>query len=71
MNSRLPKLMVLPEARPTPMGLLSLAMNESFSDGIIGMSREEAQCKSPYLAHQLSMFLHQQDISGQDRVFLF
>jgi hypothetical protein len=56
MNSMLPKWMPLPEARPTPVGLLSLVMNESFGDGIIRTSRRKAHCKSPLLAHQLSVF---------------
>jgi hypothetical protein len=56
MNSRLLKWMVLPGARPTPVGLLSLAVNESFGDGTIGMSRGEARYKFPYLVSQLSVF---------------
>jgi hypothetical protein len=56
MNSMLPKWMPLPEARSTPVGLLSLVMNESFGDGITGTSRRKAHCKSPLLAHQLSVF---------------
>jgi hypothetical protein len=49
-NSGLPKRMVLPGARPTPVGLLPLAMKESFGKGTIRMSRGKAHCKSPYLA---------------------
>jgi hypothetical protein len=36
--------------------LLLLAMNETFGVGIIGMPREKACCKSPFLARQLSVF---------------
>jgi hypothetical protein len=36
MNFRLPKWMVLPGAKLTPVELLSLVMNESFGDGSIG-----------------------------------
>jgi hypothetical protein len=49
-NSGLPKWMVLPRARPTPVGLLPLATKESFGKGTIRMSRGKARCKSPYLA---------------------
>jgi hypothetical protein len=50
LNSRLSKWMVLPGARPTPVGVVVVG------DGTIRTSREEASYKSPYLAHQLSMF---------------
>jgi hypothetical protein len=39
MNSRLPKWMVLPGAKLTLVGLLSLVMNESIGDGTIRTSR--------------------------------
>jgi hypothetical protein len=55
MNSRLPKWMVLPGAKLTSVGLLLLAMNESFSDGTIRTSRGEACYNSPILACQLSV----------------
>jgi hypothetical protein len=48
--------MVLPGAKPTPVGLLSLVMNKSIGDGTIRTSRGKAQCKSPFLAHQVLMF---------------
>jgi hypothetical protein len=56
MNSSLVKWMVLPRARPTPVGLLLLAMNESFGAGTIRTFREKARCKSLFLVHQLSVF---------------
>jgi hypothetical protein len=46
-NSGLPKRMVLPGARPTPVGLLPLATKESFGKGTIRMSRGKAHYKSP------------------------
>jgi hypothetical protein len=54
-SSRLLKWMVLPGAGSMSVGLLSLAMNESFDDGTIRTSRGEARCKPPFLARQLSM----------------
>jgi hypothetical protein len=48
--------MVLSEARPTPVGLLSLAMNESFGDGTIGTSRGEARYKYPFLRAIVDVF---------------
>jgi hypothetical protein len=56
MNSRLPKWMVLPGARPTLVGLLLLVMNESFGVRTIGTFRGKACYKFPYLARQLSVF---------------
>jgi hypothetical protein len=55
-NSRLPKWMVLPGARPTPVGSLPLETKESFSEGTIGTSRGKAHYKSLFLACQLSVF---------------
>jgi hypothetical protein len=55
-NSRLPKRMVLPEARPMPVGLLLLATKESFGEGTIGTFRGKSRYKSPFLAHQLLLF---------------
>jgi hypothetical protein len=55
-NSRLPKWMVLPGARPTPVGSLPLETKESFSEGTIGTSRGKARYKSPFWACQLSVF---------------
>jgi hypothetical protein len=46
MNIRLPKWMVLPGAKLTPVELLSLVMNQSFGDGSI----------RTFLACQLSVF---------------
>jgi hypothetical protein len=59
MNSRLPKWIVLPGAKPTLVELLLLVMNESFSDGAIRTPRGKACCKSPFLARQLSVFFAQ------------
>jgi hypothetical protein len=47
MNSRLLKSMVLLSARPTPMGLSSLAMNESFGGGTIGTSSRKRTLQIP------------------------
>jgi hypothetical protein len=58
LNSRLSKWMVLPKARLALVGLLPLATKESFHEGTIGTSRGKACCKSPFLAHQLSVFFH-------------
>jgi hypothetical protein len=55
-NSKLSKWMVLPRARPMSVGLLLLAMKRSFGEGTIRTSRGKAHCKSPFLAHQLSVF---------------
>jgi hypothetical protein len=56
-NSRLPKQMVSPGARPMSDRLLPLAMKESLGEITIGTSRGKAYYKSPYLARQLSVFL--------------
>jgi hypothetical protein len=56
MNLRLLKWMVLPGARPTLVGLLFLAMNESFSEGTIETSRGKTHFKSPFLGCQLLVF---------------
>jgi hypothetical protein len=48
--------MVLSGAKPTSVGLLLLAMNESFGVGTITSSRGKARCKYPFLACQLSVF---------------
>jgi hypothetical protein len=50
------KRMVLPGARPTPVGWLPLATKESFGEGVIVASRGKVRCKSPFLVHQLFMF---------------
>jgi hypothetical protein len=55
-NSKLSKQMVSPRARPTPVGLLPLATNESFSEVTIRTSKGKACCKSPFLVRQLSIF---------------
>jgi hypothetical protein len=68
-NSRLPKRMVLPRARPMSVGLLPLAMKESFGEGTIRISKGKAHCKSPFLVHQLLVFFHQQEQGGQDHMF--
>jgi hypothetical protein len=46
-NSKLPKRMVSPGARPTPVRLLPLERKERFSDETIGTSRGKARCKCP------------------------
>jgi glucose-6-phosphate isomerase len=48
--------MVSPRSRLTSVGLLLLAMKESFDEVTIGMSRGKAHYKPPFLAPQLSMF---------------
>jgi hypothetical protein len=48
--------MVSPRARPTPIGLLPLATNESFGEVTIRMYRAKARYKYPFLAGQLLMF---------------
>jgi hypothetical protein len=53
---RLPKRMVLHGSRQTPVRFLPLAMNESFSEGTIRMSRGKPCYKSPFLPCQLSVF---------------
>jgi hypothetical protein len=53
---QVPKWMVLPGARPTSVGLLALAMNESFGGTI-----ETAANPSMWRAN-CQCFLHQQDI---------
>jgi hypothetical protein len=55
-NPWLLKRMVLPGARPTPVGWLLLATKASFDEGTIETSRVKARYKFPFLAHQLSVF---------------
>jgi hypothetical protein len=56
MNSRLSKWIVLPGARPTRVGWLSLVMNESFVDGTNGASKGITHRKSPFMVRQLLVF---------------
>jgi hypothetical protein len=55
-NARLPKWMVLPRMRPTPVEWFPLATKESFGEGTIGTSRGKTRYKSPFLACQLLVF---------------
>jgi hypothetical protein len=55
-NSMLPKRRVLSGARLRLLGLLLLATKQSFDEGTIKTSTRKACYKSPFLAHQLSVF---------------
>jgi hypothetical protein len=56
MNSRLPKRMVLLKEKPPHDRHSPSMVMASTDDGTIGTSRGKAPCKSPFLAHQLSVF---------------
>jgi hypothetical protein len=62
MNSRLPNRMVSPRERPPHIKRSLSVEMASTDDGTIRTSRGKARYKSPFLACQLLIFLHRQDI---------
>jgi hypothetical protein len=70
-ESRLPKWMVPPGVRPTPVGLLPLATKESFSEGTIRTSIGKARCNSTFRCANCWCFCIGKIQGGQDCMFLF
>jgi hypothetical protein len=60
-NSRLPKWMVWPGSRPTPVELSPLAMKESFSEGPSDRLEEKHAANPPSWRAYCRCFLHWQD----------
>jgi hypothetical protein len=56
MNSNLPRWTVSPREKPPPIKRSPSEETVNVDKGTIGMSKEKAHYKSPFLVHQLSVF---------------